>query len=134
MSKRAETNTTPASRPEFKCEANNYFGLTLKELRMSRNMKQYEAAESLGCTPAQWSIYESGRTRPSFDSIMKICEFMSVSPIALLAKVLDKSKYAGTGLELSFDEYEACAMEGIEKLRRSKYEEQIRSLARLVAL
>lgn len=114
-------NISTAELPlEIKCVENNYFGQSLKELRIHRNMKQYEAAELLGCTPAQWSIYESGKSRPNLDTIIKICEFMKTSPIALLGKSLDKSKYAGTGLELSFDEYDSITSEAIEKHRRSK--------------
>ena len=122
MGQRVENTAFQDSPLEISCEFNNYFGEALKELRISRNMKQYEAAELLKITPAQWSVYESGKSRPNLDTIIKICDFMSVSPLALLAKSLDKSKYAGTGLELSFDEYENITSKAIEKHRRSKVE------------
>lgn len=133
MKRKQTRSNKPSLLPKkIVCVNNNYFGEALKELRIKRNLKQYEAAERLGITPAQWSIYESGKSRPTLDMIILISEVLSTSPFVLLGRSLDKSKYSNTGLELSLEDYENITQNSIESLRKKKKEAAIKSLNELI--
>lgn len=46
----------------------------LRQLRLNRGMTQSQAAEQLGLTRQALSSYESGRTRPDIDTLMRLAE------------------------------------------------------------
>ena len=51
-------------------------GKNIKDLRISKNLTQDELAEKLFVTRQTVSNYETGRTRPDIDSLMKISEVL----------------------------------------------------------
>ena len=50
----------------------NGFGQALRWLRDRQNKKQYQVAESAGITKGMLSAYETGRQRPSLETLEKI--------------------------------------------------------------
>ncbi|MEM9290429.1 MAG: helix-turn-helix transcriptional regulator [Acidobacteriota bacterium] len=65
--------STPVSAPAF-------FGLgkALRWLRDKRKKKQYEVADAAGITKAMLSAYETGKQRPTIDTLEKILAAMEV--------------------------------------------------------
>lgn len=103
---------------------NNYFGLTLKELRLQRGLNQGQAAELLGISQGQWSGYESGNSRPTLDAIISIAKKFELNPLVLIGKSLDKFRFPGEpGRELSFIEYEKISQNIIEDYRESRLDQ-----------
>ena len=103
---------------------NNYFGLTLRELRMQKNITQGQAAELLGISQGQWSGYESGNSRPTLDAIIAIAKKFEIEPLVLVGKSLDKFKFPGEpAKELSFTEYEKISQDIIEDYRANRLDQ-----------
>lgn len=50
----------------------------LRELRLSRNLTQEQVAEKLNVTRQTVSSYESGRTRPDIDTLVRYSEIFSI--------------------------------------------------------
>lgn len=46
----------------------------LRQLRLARGMTQEQAAERLGVTRQALSSYETGRTRPDLDTLLRLAE------------------------------------------------------------
>jgi len=105
---------------QINCERSNYFGETLKELRLEKRLTQDDASKLVGITQAMWSAYEVGKSRPDLDTIILIAKVLKISPFALIGRSLDKSKYFKTGVELTFKEYEQIEVKIINKYRTSK--------------
>lgn len=51
----------------------------LKELRLSKNLKQYDIAKILNITRQQYTLYETGRRQITLDKLMLLAEFYQVS-------------------------------------------------------
>lgn len=51
----------------------------LRIARMSKGMKQYEAADALGIKPSAYSHYENGIREPNLGTLVKISDFFGVS-------------------------------------------------------
>ena len=122
-------NSTDLLPKKINCVNNNYFGETLKELRLSQDLTQKEAASRLGVTQAQWSTYESGKTRPDLDTILLISEKFEMSPFVIIGKSLDKSKFSEPMFELSFKEYEDVENGHLAELRNKKIQEKLQEFA-----
>ena len=61
-------------------EKNNIFGKRLRELRLETlNMNQREFAKLLGISQPSLSAYESGRNKPTIDSVINISDKCNVS-------------------------------------------------------
>ena len=77
----------------------NYFSDKLKAVRKARKMTQIDLAKKIGVS--KWAItsYEQGRTYPSVETLIKICEVLDTSSDYLLG-VSDKLpiKFNMTGL------------------------------------
>lgn len=59
---------------------NNIFGKRLRELRLETlNMNQREFAKLLGIPQPNLSAYESGRNKPTIDSVINISDKCNVS-------------------------------------------------------
>ena len=59
---------------------NNIFGKRLRELRLETlNMNQREFAKLLGIPQPSLSAYESGRNKPTIDSVINISDKCNVS-------------------------------------------------------
>lgn len=125
----AGTNVNELLPKKIICVKKNYFGETLKELRVERNLKQSDAAKLINITQAQWSAYELGKTRPDLDTIISIAKGFEVSPFAIIGRSLDKSKYSDPGYVLSFDDYALIEKNSIEHLRKEKQRERLAALS-----
>ncbi len=55
------------------------FAKRLKELRKERNLTQTEVGEYLGYGYTAIANYESGRNRPSYEDLIKLCVLFHVS-------------------------------------------------------
>ena len=51
----------------------------LRIARMSKGLKQYEAADALGVKPSAYSHYENGIREPTMKTLIKMSEFFNVS-------------------------------------------------------
>ena len=58
--------------------------IKLQEILSSRNISQKEFAELSGITQPNVSLYCSGKSKPTIETVMKICSVLSVSPSELL--------------------------------------------------
>lgn len=105
----------------IKC-SQNYFGETLKELRLERKLTQTEIASLLNMKQVQWCSYESGKHTPSIDNIVRICNILGIHPLTLIGKSIDKSIYFKDKKtkELSFEEYEYVFKNNLESFRDKK--------------
>ena len=54
--------------------------MTLKQLRISENMKQYELAKNLDLQTSTVSMWEKGKSYPSIPTIHKIAKILKVTP------------------------------------------------------
>lgn len=62
----------------------NSFSIRLKRLRKKHNMTQCALAEELNLPPLWISKYETGRSQPSIEVIVKIARYFCVSSDYLL--------------------------------------------------
>lgn len=53
--------------------------ISLKALRVDRELKQKEVAESIGVSKKTLGAWENGSSMPSLENINKICTFYGVS-------------------------------------------------------
>lgn len=53
--------------------------ISLKALRVDRELKQIEVAESIGVSKKTLGAWENGSSMPSLENINKICTFYGVS-------------------------------------------------------
>ena len=53
--------------------------LNLKEIREERNLQQKDVAERLNRTPACISSWETGKTEPSIEDLVKLADLLDVS-------------------------------------------------------
>lgn len=115
----------------------NYFGETLREFRVSKNLTQQDAANKLGVTQSQWSSYENGTVKLNLDILVTIAEKFEVSPMVLIGKSVDKKFVSDPVLELTFEEYEIGVKEAFEKFRketiRKKVEDRLVTLRNYIA-
>ena len=54
--------------------------MTLKQLRISVNMKQFELAKNLNLQTSTVSMWEKGKSYPSIPTIYKIARILKVTP------------------------------------------------------
>lgn len=60
------------------------FGITLKNLRTSKQLTQAQLAQRLGLTKSVISAYETGLRMPSYDILITIAKIFNVSTDFLL--------------------------------------------------
>ncbi len=60
------------------------FGITLKNLRTSKQLTQAQLAQRLGLTKSVISAYETGLRMPSYDILIAIAKIFNVSTDFLL--------------------------------------------------
>ncbi len=60
------------------------FGKNIKRKRKSLGMSQYKLAERLDISPNHLSSLETGKTKPSFDLLCKLCAELDVPPDYLM--------------------------------------------------
>jgi transcriptional regulator with XRE-family HTH domain len=67
------------------------FGKILKHLREERKMSQSVLADALGTTPQNIGRYEMGKREPSFEFLLKVCDFFNVSTDYMLGRHQNKN-------------------------------------------
>ena len=58
---------------------NNFFGQTLKELRIEKNLSQRELGKALNVCNQSVSFWEIGSREPDLDTLVKISHYFDVS-------------------------------------------------------
>ena len=58
---------------------NNFFGKTLKSLRLEKNISQKKLGDDLGVVNQTISFWENGTREPDLDMILKISKYFDVS-------------------------------------------------------
>ena len=80
-----------------------YFGDKLKALRKSQKLTQAELASKIGVSKWAVTSYEQGRTTPSIEVLIKICETLEASSDYMLG-ISDKLPHEMTTVGLSDEE------------------------------
>ena len=65
---------------------NNFFGKTLKSLRLEKQISQRKLGEDLGVVNQTISFWESGSREPDLDMLLKISKYFDVSVDYLINK------------------------------------------------
>lgn len=60
------------------------FPSKLKEIRLNKNYSQKQVAEGIGISETLYQKYEYGKTKPSYDVIIKLCIYFNISADYLL--------------------------------------------------
>ncbi len=68
----------------------NYFSLTVKELRKQRALTQEQAAEALSVSVQAVSKWECGQSYPDLETLVRLADFYGVSMDSLLRETPDR--------------------------------------------
>ncbi|MCM1286757.1 MAG: helix-turn-helix domain-containing protein [Clostridium sp.] len=89
------------------------FGKNIKRRRSSLGIPQYELAERLDISPNHLSSLETGKTKPSFDLLCRLCIELNVPPDYLMLgsmhsnnvpqNIVDKLKLCSTDTLYTID-------------------------------
>ena len=63
------------------------FGERLRELRTERKLSQQELAKIIGTNNSSICDWERGRSEPSLEALVKLCQFFDVSSDYLIGMV-----------------------------------------------
>lgn len=63
------------------------FSKRLKELRLERQLTQYQMAQMLGVSMMAYCHYEIGDREPRMNTIIKLCDFFDVTADYLIGRV-----------------------------------------------
>ena len=63
------------------------FGKRLRELRTERKLSQQELAKIIGTNNSSICDWERGRSEPSLEALVKLCQFFEVSSDYLIGMV-----------------------------------------------
>ena len=64
-------------------------GRKLNELRKAYNLTQAEFSEKIGISRVNYTRYETNKSRPDYETLLKIADFYDVS----LDELFDRKKY-----------------------------------------
>ena len=75
------------------------FPVRLKEVRRSKEVTQKQTAEAIGIFEQSYQKYERGKVKPSYDIVVKLCQFFGISSDYLLGlsdepRPLHQTEYA----------------------------------------
>lgn len=94
-----------------------YFSTRLKELRLSKGLRQEQVAKLIGVNKSAISTYESGNRQPSYDILVRLANLYRVSTDYLLGQTNIRS------VDLSgLTEQEAALICGIVETMSKKNE------------
>lgn len=85
-------------RGHLACPLDNRTGELLKEIRSQRKVYQTDLAAYLGVGQSVISSWESGRTKPDDEMIIKICDYLQIDPLAFYATLLSRSRLLKKGV------------------------------------
>ena len=60
------------------------FNEKLREIRLEKGLRQVDVANAMGLTLRAICNYEAGTREPSFDILVKLCNFFDTTPNFLL--------------------------------------------------
>lgn len=78
----------------------------LKNLRKKRNLTQKDVADAIGITFQTYSYYETGRTKPTPETLCKLADFFGVTVDELLGRspqLFDDARVPKTEVQDLFD-------------------------------
>lgn len=81
-----------------------YLGKILQEARNALGLKQSEIANKLGCTSANISSWERGKSKIDIDSFASLCEIYDIDFANTLNKVANEQKNAPAIIDKSNDD------------------------------
>jgi len=73
---------------------NDYFAKHLKHIRKAKGLSQGDLAKLTGLKPAAISHFETGPQKPSFDTLVKLADALSVSMDHLFDRDTDRAATA----------------------------------------
>ena len=79
---------------------------SLKILRKKRNLTQKDVADAIGITFQTYSYYETGRTKPTPETLCKLADFFDVTVDELLGRspqLFDDARVPKTEVQDLFD-------------------------------
>jgi transcriptional regulator with XRE-family HTH domain len=92
------------------------FGERIRNARADKHLKQSDIAKEMGCAPTSLTNYESGKIKPPFDILARLCEVLQISALDLLDKAYTYSdiiKIANTpDFERSYEDKVALNFSG----------------------
>lgn len=68
----------------------------LRALRIAKNMTQSSIADALGIDRSRYVKWECGKARPSYESIIQICDYFKISADYILGITDDPTPHDGT--------------------------------------
>lgn len=98
--------------------------IRLRKLRTEHKRSQQDVADFLGITRQGYGSYESGKTEPDHDTLIRIADYFEVSTDYLVGRSIARSPgggqaYADGGANWTQEEKDAAAAY-IEMLRQQK--------------
>lgn len=107
----------------------------LKELRKEKKLTQQELADKVGTNRFNITKWETGRTEPTLDNIIKLAEFLNVSVDKLLGVKIEDNQTAIGMFEL-LEEYLDDQCDNISFLEsdyRAGYEQALEDVSEFVS-
>lgn len=107
----------------------------LKELRKEKKLTQIELASKLNISQKSYSNWESGKSEPTLDNIIKLAEFLNVSVDKLLGVKIEDNQTAIGMFEL-LEEYLDDQCDNISFLEsdyRAGYEQALEDVSEFVS-
>lgn len=71
----------------------------IKKIRIKRNITQVDLAKKIDVKQETISAYESGKTLPSADALIKIADYLNTSTDYLLGRIEDDSPLSGFNIK-----------------------------------
>ena len=106
------SSITEVTNSKIVCEQTNYFGETLREIRIEKGISQSAAANQLGITQSQWSYYEIGKCKPTLDIMISMAKILDASPFEILGRSIEKTKYFSDSSKLSIKDFDSIVQQG----------------------
>lgn len=64
-----------------------HLGVILKNARVEANLKQVDVSKKMGCTSANISSWELGKSKIDIDSLLTLCQLYHIDFVALLSEL-----------------------------------------------
>ena len=73
-----------------------YFGKNIKYLRLKKGLKQSEMIDFVGFKQTTWNGYETQKSFPKFEDLVKISKYFDISETDLIHKDLENEGFTKT--------------------------------------
>ena len=98
--------------------------MRLKELRLEKSLYQKDVAAYLGIDRTTYVKYESGISEPPIETLIKLCNFYSVSLDFLVGRIDDKGVHINES-SMEYDEDQKMISDLSQKKRNGRIEQTI---------